>query len=156
MRFHVISRSFPDAYAARWRVPANASDRPMRTLIQPAIFDPHLSAEKAGFVAIDLEGINVFPDQEQAALASIDVGIDAIEKVLVDDDSVERCVSGQRRMVGIVFRQELYHARKTIPIMRKIRNVLAYFRTPGTDRILKLLIAMRQPTIPVLLIEQNG
>src|ERR1700689_1582971 len=52
--------------------------------------------------------------------------------------------------------QQLDHGGKPIPVEREVGHVLVYLRTPGADRVLELVVAMREPVVPMLLIEQDG
>lgn len=65
-------------------------DRPMRTFVEPAVFNSHFAAEKSRFVVFYREGVDIFADQEKTALSGVDVRIDAIEKILIDDDRTDR------------------------------------------------------------------
>src|SRR5262249_41331873 len=61
------------------------SNRPVRTLVEAPILDPYLAADELRFIVLDLERVEVFPDQEQPALAGVDMRIDAVQQVLIDD-----------------------------------------------------------------------
>ena len=62
----------------------------MRSFVEPPILDPHLAANKFRLVVLDLERVEIFSDQEQPALAGVDVRIDAVQQVLIDDDRAYR------------------------------------------------------------------
>src|SRR5437588_2389451 len=66
------------------------SNRPMRSFVEPPILDPYFAANKLSLVVLDLERVEIFPDQEQPALAGVDVRIDAVQQVLIDDDRAYR------------------------------------------------------------------
>src|SRR5262249_11727369 len=59
-------------------------------------------------------------------------------------------------MIRIVLRQQLDHASKPVPVKREIGHVLVDFRAPGANGVLKIVVAVFQPFVPVLTIEQNG
>src|SRR5213076_499250 len=59
-------------------------------------------------------------------------------------------------MVGIVLGQQLDQARQALAVQREVGHLLVDFWTPGANGVLKVVIAVRQPLVPVLPIEQDG
>src|SRR3974390_3488221 len=142
----------------------------MRSLVEPPVLDADLAADELCLVVLDLESVDIFADEEQTALACINMRVDAVQKVLIDDhraygfcrmrlvvdvDGVDRSVPGQGRVISVMLRQELDHACEPLPIEREIGHVLVDFGAPRANGILKLIVAMREPFVPVLAIEQD-
>src|SRR5437588_8071416 len=59
-------------------------------------------------------------------------------------------------MVGVVLGQQLDQTCQALAVQRQVGHVLIDFRTKGANGILKTIIAVCQPLIPVLSIEQDG
>src|SRR5713101_1975011 len=59
-------------------------------------------------------------------------------------------------MVGVVLGQQLDQTCQTLAVQRQVGHVLIDFRTKGANGVLKVVIAVRQPLVPVLPIEQDG
>ena len=132
----------------------------MRSFVESPILDAHLAADELCLVVLDLESVDIFADDEQPAFARIDVRVNAVQEILIDNhrayrfrrkrividiDSINRSVPGQRRVIGVVLGQELDHAGKHLTIEREIGHVSVDLGAPRANGILKRIVAMGEP-----------
>ena len=103
--------------AARARHSAEVLQWPVRAFVEPAVIKTHLALDELCLAVLKLECVVILADQEQAALAGVQVRVHAIEHVLIDDegtysrctrqiisdvDRIDRGVATQGRVIGVV------------------------------------------------------